>query len=311
VTPRRDREYVRTVEHIMRPYLPDTYAADVAPVVEAVGVPIDGVVHVQAEWKGQGPLGAADETRWLETLPFGVDGQPALRGIIAQADPRDDRIADLLDAHAEASPRFRGIRCISPWHPDRNVRKDADGEGILQSADFLRGFAAVAERDLTFDAYIYSNQLDDVVVLAAEYPKTTIVLDHYAPLVGWGGQMGDQGRTPADRATIFDAWRDAISRLAEHPNVVAKHSGLAFPMHGLPSVPYTRESLAEIVAPLVEHTTDAFGPDRLVFGSNFPMDKALAAYPVIVGALLDLLAPRGPELLRNVFRENAERIYRL
>jgi predicted TIM-barrel fold metal-dependent hydrolase len=48
-----------------------------------------------------------------------------------------------------------------------------------------------------------------------------------------------------------------------------------------------------------------------MFGSNFPMDKALATYPVVVGALLDILAPRGDDLLRKVFRENAERIYRL
>lgn len=311
VTPRRDREFIRTIEHVLRPYLPMTYAADVAPVVEAVGVPVEGVVHVQADWHGQGLLGPVEETRWLETLPFGQEGRPDLLGVVGYADPRSDNIGDVLDAHREASDRFRGIRCMGAWHPDRNVRDYVEGEGLFRSPEFLRGFVAVAERGLTFDAYVYSHQIDDVAVLAKEYPETTIVLDHYAPPVGWGGPMGGQGATPESRAAILSRWRDAISSLAQQPNVVAKHSGLAFPMLGLPTATYTRERLAETVAPLVLHTTDVFGPDRLVFGSNFPMDKALAAYADIVGALTDLLADRGDDLLRKVFRENAQRVYGL
>lgn len=310
VTPKRDQEYVRTTKHILKPYLPADYAADVAPVSDAVGVPVEGVVHVQADWHGDGPLGSVEETRWLETLPFGEAGRPKLIGIVAHADPRSERIGDLLDAHRAASPLFRGIRCMGAWHPDRGVRRYADREGLLRSPDFLRGFAAISERGLTFDAYVYSHQLDDVAVLAKEYPETTIVLDHYAPPVGWGGRMGDQGRTPAAREALLERWRDAISRLAEHSNVVAKHSGLAFPMLGIPTAAYTRETLAELIAPLVLHTTDAFGPDRLVFGSNFPMDKALAPYAAIVGALTDLLADRGDDLLRKVFRDNAQRVYK-
>ncbi len=311
VVPRKVREFLRTTEHVLHPYLPATYAQDAAGTRSTLGVPVDGIVHVQADWQGKGPMGPVEETRWLATLPFGQDGLPQLRGIIGFADPRTDHFAAVLDAHLEASPVFRGIRCMGTWHPDKGVHAYADGEGLFRSADFLRGFAPLAERGLTFDAYVYSHQLDDVAVLAKEYPGTTIVLDHYAPPVGWGGPMGGLGRTESERAAILDQWREGISRLAEHPNVVAKHSGLAFPMLGLPTATYTRASLAETVAPLVEHTTDAFGRDRLMFGSNFPMDKALASHEAVAGALVDLLAPRGEDVLRAVFRENAERIYRL
>ena len=305
VVPTKTREFIRTTEHVLKPYLPDVYAADVAPLT------VEGVIHVQADWQGKGPMGPVGETRWLATLPFGEGGLPRLLGIVAYADPRTDYFADVLDAHLEASPIVRGIRCMGAWHPDKNIHAYADREGMFRQPEFLRGFAALAERGLTFDAYVYSNQLDDVVLLAKEYPDTTIVLDHYAPLVGWGGQMGDTGGTEQERAAILDRWRDALSRLAEHQNVVAKHSGLAFPMLGLPTATYTRASLAEVVAPLVEHTTAAFGPDRLLFGSNYPMDKALAPYPEIVGALADLLVPHGEEVLRKVFRENAQRVYSL
>ena len=54
-----------------------------------------------------------------------------------------------------------------------------------------------------------------------------------------------------------------------------------------------------------------FGPDRLLFGSNYPMDKSVASYGVVVGALADLLADGGPDLLRKVFRDNARAVYRL
>jgi L-fuconolactonase len=99
--------------------------------------------------------------------------------------------------------------------------------------------------------------------------------------------------------------------VAEHQNVVAKHSGLAFPPLGHSERDLDRGRLAELVAPLVEHTTAAFGPDRLVFGSNYPMDKPVARYETIVGALVDLLSPHGPDLVRKVLHDNAQRVYSL
>ncbi|BBH18120.1 hypothetical protein Back2_24070 [Nocardioides baekrokdamisoli] len=308
LAPRSDREFVRTPKHVLRPYLPSTLAADQAPAVGAVGVPVSGVIHVQADWHGADPV---DETRWLETLPFGVDRNPDLLGIVGYADPRQPTFADVLDAHAEASTRFRGIRCMGAWHPDRGVRRYADEEGLLGSPDFLRGFAALAERRLTFDAYVYSHQMDDVAVLAAEYPETTIVLDHYAPPVGWGGPMAGVGRTSGERDRLLADWREAISGLAEHRNVVAKHSGLAFPILGLPNGSWERERIADTMRPLIDHAQDAFGTDRTLFGSNFPMDKALAPYDQVVGALVDVLAPRGGDVLAAVFHENVRRIYAL
>ena len=309
LVPQANRDLVRVPDHVARPYLPDSLAADVAPVPEAVGVPVESVVHVEADWQSPDP---SEETAWVDGLPLGQQNRPRLAAIVAHADPRDERIGEVLDAHARASRRLRGIRCMATWHPDRKVKRWAEREGLLRSREFLDGFGAVAERGLTFDAYVYSTQLDDVAVLAGEYPETTIVLDHYAPPVGWLGPMGSSlGRTQQDRDGCLARWCDDIAVVAACPNVVAKHSGLAFPMLGMPTAPLSRAQLAEAVGPLVEHTTDVFGPDRLMFGSNFPMDKAITDYVTIVGALVDLLAPRGDDLLAKVFRGNAERIYQL
>ncbi len=308
--PQAKRELVLTAEHVAQPYLPQDYAADTAETLDAVGVPVEAAVHVQAGWHGPDP---SEETAWLEALSFGEQGRPSLAAIVGSADPRDPGCGAVLDAHARASDRFRGIRFMTTWHPDRGVMDWIDEPDVMTSAAFLRGFAAVAERDLTFDAYVYSHQLPEVVTLAQEYPETTIVLDHYAPPVGLLGPRGrSTGRSESERRDLFARWRDDLADLAGScPNVVAKHSGLAFPTLGHDERGLTRQQLAERVAPLVEHTTQVFGPDRLVFGSNFPMDKSVAAYGVVVGALADLLAPEGPDVLRKVFRDNARAVYRL
>lgn len=307
-----DREMIRTLENAARPYLPADYARDVAGVPDAVGVPVESVVHVQADWKTKEPLGPADETAWLETLPWGRDGHPRLAGIVGHADPRQPHFAQLLDAHAAASARFRGVRAMTTWHPDKGVTRYAAEPGVLCSRDFLTGFAALAERHLSFDIYVYANQLGDVAALAQEYPETTMVLDHFAPLVGWLGPMGRRtGRSAQERSDLLRRWREDISAVAARPNVVAKLSGLAFPMLGMPTARWSRAEVGSALAPLVEHTTEIFGPDRLLWGSNFPMDRAITDYPRAVGALTDLLAPRGDDLLRKVFRDNAQRVYRL
>jgi predicted TIM-barrel fold metal-dependent hydrolase len=248
----------------------------------------------------------------VQGLPFGVDGAPALGALVVEADPREPGVGELLDRHAEASDRVRGVRFMGAWHPDPKVMRFAEREGLLRSPDFLRGFAAIAERGLAFDAFVYAHQLGDVVMLAGEYPETTIVLDHYAPPVGWLGPMGrSTGRTASERARLVATWRDDMQRLARHLNVVAKHSGLAFPMLGMPTERWSRQRIVDTLAPLVVPTTEWFGADRLVFGSNFPMDKSIADLPEVVGALLDLLAPFGEDVLRGTFRDNARRVYRL
>jgi len=303
------RDLVLTPEHVANPYEPATYAADAAGVTEAVGVPVEAVMHVEAGWKSDDPVG---ETSWLESLPFGLHGAPRLAGIVAHADPREPHFAETLDRHLAASDKVRGIRLSAAFHDDPKLIRFADSPGLLGDPAFLRGFAAVAERRLTFDAWLYSTQLADVAVLAREYPTTTIVLDHYGTPAGLLGPIGKRtGRTAEERAEIFASWRDAIAEVAACPNVVSKQSGIAFPLLGNKNTGIGRDDLAALVAPMVEHAADVFGPDRILFGSNFPMDKAVATLPTIIGAFVDILAPRGPEVLTKVFRDNAVRVYSL
>ncbi len=316
--PQADRELTLTPRHLLRPYRPRDYLTDVVAVEGATGVPIGSAVHIEAGWHTAEELGPTGETRWIDELPFGEGRSPALGAIVGHADPRVAHIGDLLDAHIRAAVRtpFRGIRSMASRHPDPRVRDWCDDDHMLTSPAFLRGFAAVAERELTFEAWVYSHQMHDVVVLAREYPDATIVLDHYATPVGVFGPMGSRtGHTAADRADIYARWFDGIEEIASCPNVVAKHSGLAFPVLGYGHQPSgnigSQATLTDMMGPLIEHTTDVFGPDRLIFGSNYPIDKPNASVAMIIGTLLDVLTPHGPDMLRKVFHDNAVRVYRL
>ena len=306
--PRPNREFIGDPHHVLKPYLPADYRRDADP------VPVASVVHIEASWPTPAHLDAVDETRWLTTLAWGRDGAPRLGGIIVHVDPRWPDAAEVLDAHLAASDLVRGVRMSAANHPDPGVLSFCDRPHLLADADFLRGFAAIAERGLSFEVWIHAHQLPDAVVLATEYPGTTFVLDHYATPVGIFGPRGrSTGRTPRERAELLSRWRDDIAALAERPNVLAKHSGLGMPMlGGVPRRPFTPVSLGaalERCAPLIRHVAETFGADRTMWASNFPIDKPVHTIPASLELVTEALGDDAdlPLLLRDV----ARRTYRL
>lgn len=311
LAPRRDREFVGDPTPFMRPYLPRDYDSD------AGEVPVEAIVHIEVEWVGNGPLGPVDETRWVASLPWGVD-TPALGAIMGAADPVTPEFAELLDAHQAASPLFRGVRTRVEYHPDPDVRATCEAPGKLTSTAFLNGFGALADRGLAFEAWVYSGQLPEVTALAERYPDTTIVLNHLGTPAGVFGPVGrETGRNPGRRRELFLRWRDDLTALAAHPNVVAKVSGLMMPILGHP-VPKRGEPtpvpvLVERISPMLEHALDVFGSDRLIWGSNFPVDKPITSIPNAANAVATALAGHGADdkAIEQVFRRNAERIYGL
>ncbi len=300
--PRSNREFVGDPRYLMDEYLPRDYRADATPA--GVGT----VVHIEAGWQDKAPLADVDETRWIAGLPFGQDGAPALGGIVVHAAPHRPRVVEMLNGHLAASPLVCGVRCLAAHSQDRGVMSWTPAPHLFTEPDFLRGFAAVAERGLTFDLWIYGHQLPDAVVLAKEYPQTTFVLDHYATPVGVFGPRGKHtGATAGARDDILRRWRDDISALAELPNVVAKHSGLGMPVLG--AGPVSREQLRDLAAPLISHLDNAFGPDRTFWSSNYPIDKPNLVLTDSTWMLRDVLAGRFDE--DKMLRRNARRAYRL
>ena len=300
--PRAVRDFAGDPQYLLGNYLPDDYAADAAP------LPVGTVVHVEAGWQSKRPIDSVDETRWVASLPFGRNGNPALGAIVVHADPSEPEVADVLDAHLKASPLVRGVRCVAAHSPDPGVMDFEKRPHLLSEPAFLRGFAAVAQRGLSFEIWVYGHQLSDGLTLAREYSDTTFVLDHYATPVGALAPCGRRtGHTAAERTDILQRWRDDISALAALPNVVAKHSGLGMPALGLGPLP--REEFSDAIAPLVTHLDEAFGPERTFWSSNYPMDKPNIALPEVIWALRRILGDRFNE--DRVLRDNAKRVYRI
>ncbi|HZQ32272.1 MAG TPA: amidohydrolase family protein [Mycobacterium sp.] len=294
--PRAAREFAGDPKYLLNTYLPSDYAADAAP------VEVGEVVHIEAAWQGN----SVGETRWVSSLPFGQDGAPKLGAIVVHGDPAEPEVAEVLDAHRAASPLVRGVRFEAAHSPDQGIMDFAKRPNTLSEPAFLRGFSAIAERNLSFEIWVYSHELPSAVKLATEYPNTTFVLDHYATPIGALAPTGRHtGATAAERKGILDRWRDDISELAALNNVVAKHSGLGMPVLGLGRLP--REQFRDTVAPLVMHLQEAFGPQRTFWSSNFPIDKPNIALPDSIWALREILGDRFDE--NAMLRDNARRVY--
>ena len=316
VLPQADREFAGNPHHLLKPYLPRDYRED------AASVPVGQVVHVEASWEADDPFGKVDETRWVSGLAWGVDGAPRLGAIVAAVDPRRPQAAAVLDAHLEASPLVRGVRFMGAHHPDPGVRDFADGPDLFTDPALLEGFAHVAERSLSTELWCYGHQLASALPLIDAYPEATFVLDHHATPAGALGPVGaGTGRDAARRRGMLDRWRDQVSAVAARPNVVAKQSGLGMAALGAPGtqgghVRTPREpgtpaydAFLEAAAPVIRHTHDAFGSDRTMWASNFPVDKPRLSLPATARAVLDVLgADADPQALMH---DVAARVYRI
>lgn len=318
--PQAEREFVLTPQIIGRAYESRQYCADISSVVKVVGVPIESVVVAESYWRLGGTddpetiRHAVDEVRYLENLPFGIGTAPRLGAMMVRADPRSESFVERLDAQLAMSDRIRGIEINATRHPDPKVRSAGPVDGMLASASLLNGIEKVAERNLAVEVFVYSHQLHDVITLAREFPDTTVIISHSGCPVGAFGPVGLRtGTTAAARADILRLWRERMTSLAAERNVIVKLSGLAMPVLGYGREPWGniggRDTLTQMIGPLVRHVVAHFGADHVMFGSNFPIDKPNASIDTVITSLLDILEPWGEHMLRNIFRETARSVY--
>jgi predicted TIM-barrel fold metal-dependent hydrolase len=145
-----------------------------------------------------------------------------------------------------------------------------------------------------------------------------IVLNHLGTPAGIFGPVGKRtGTNPSLRRELFLRWRDDLTAVAAHPNVVAKVSGLMMPILGHPvprrGKPTPVPVLLERISPLVDHALDVFGADRLLWGSNFPVDKPITSIGNSAEAIATAIAGHGGGRLEleQIFRSTAQRIYQV
>jgi predicted TIM-barrel fold metal-dependent hydrolase len=233
-------------------------------------------------------------------------------GIVGTAQLRlGEAAAPVLDAQiAAGGGRFRGIRLGAAWDADPAVpnHRTRPPQGMLGQDDFRAGFALLAPRRLTFEAWCYHRQIPDVTALARAFPDTTIILDHFGGPPGVGSYAGRAGE-------VYTEWRGFITELATCPNVVAKLGGInmevnGFAWHERPRPPSSQE-LTDATRPYYEYTIEKFGVDRCMFESNFPVDAVSCSYTVLWNSFKRLTAKYSAAEKAKLFHDTAARVYRL
>ncbi len=235
----------------------------------------------------------------------------ACAGIVGNVDLRiGDDARRVLETHlAVSGGRLRGIRRGAAWHPDGIKATSANPPpGLLLDAAFRRGFACLAPLGLSFDIWALHTQLDEVTDLARAFPDTVLVLDHV------GGPLGI-GRYAGHRGEVLRTWTSSIRELARCPNVQVKLGGLGmhtlgWDFHSRASPPSSLE-LADAWRPYVQTCIEAFGADRCMFESNFPVDKGSCSYRHLWNAFKRLAAGASDDERTALFSGTATRVYRL
>ncbi|HJS87015.1 MAG TPA: amidohydrolase family protein [Acetobacteraceae bacterium] len=235
----------------------------------------------------------------------------ACAGIVGYADLRlGDRADAVLEAHlAAGGGRFRGIRHIAARHPDLlGSITTAPPLGLMGEASFRAGFARLAAHGLSFDAWQYHTQLDELLDLVRQFPNVPVVINHV------GGPLG-VGPFRGKRDEVFVAWRASMRQLAGCPNVSVKLGGLAMAINGFDFhqqvLPPSSGELAQAWRPWMAECIEAFGAARCMFESNFPVDKGMCSYPVLWNAFKRIAAGASDDEKRALFHDTAARFYRI
>ncbi len=239
------------------------------------GIPIQAMVYVEVAVE---PAYMLLEARAIAAL---AAHEPRLKGIVANAPLEDGACArSYLQALRELGPTIKGVR--------RLLQSERDDFALQPS--FVEGVQLLAEFDFSFDICITHRQLPAVIALVRHCPQVRFVLDHVAKPNIRGGELAP--------------WRDHIRELAGLPNVVCKVSGM------VTEADHAQWSAADL-QPYFDVVYEAFGEDRVMFGSDWPVMLLASSYARWVETLEVLSADLSEVARRKLWAENAIRVYRL
>ncbi|MEO6810280.1 MAG: amidohydrolase family protein [Isosphaeraceae bacterium] len=209
-------------------------------------------------------------------------GEGPMAGAVISGRPNSDGFQEYMTRFKDV-PAIKGVRQV--------LHSAATPQGYALDEWFLRGVRLLGDLDKSFDICMRPGELGDAVKLVDACPGTRFVLDH----------CGNANVRSKDRSV----WRDGLAKVAERSNVVAcKVSGIV--ASAAPD-PWTADDLA----PIVNHVLDRFGPDRVVFGGDWPVCTLAATYRQWFDALTTIVSNRAAADQKKLFHDNAQRIYRL
>ncbi len=295
-------------------YLVDEFLSDVG-----TGHRLVKTVYVECQRRyrteGPVPLRPVGETEFIEAVVSRHQNESDVpeiaAGIVGFADLTLGTDVDaVLEAHIQASSRFRGIRYMSAWHESEQLRnaQTEPTKDLLQSDNFLAGFSCLEKHGLSFDAWVYHTQIDEVGQLARAFPDVRIILNHVGGPVGVGPYSGK-------REEVFEHWREAISNLASEQNIMIKLGGLTMALGGFGWNKREQKpdylELAEHMGRYYHVCIEAFGADRCMFESNFPMDRVSCSYEVLWNAFKQIARCYSEAERAQLFHDTATCAYRI
>ena len=220
-----------------------------------------------------------------------------MQALVISLDPMAKSFQNDLKQQA-ANPFVRGIRSV--------LHTPKTGPGFCLQDDFVVGIQEIGRADLIFDICIRPAELSDAVKLVQASPETTFVIDHCGnadPHIVNGDT--DPGSEPNSNPSWHTSagWKDDMSALAASPNTVCKLSGIVARAQAGWN--------AETLAPTINHCLDVFGPERVVFGGDWPVCLFGTKLSDWVGAFREIISRRNPQMQKQVMHENAQRIYKI
>ena len=333
MTAERDAWLEQTVEEILDPDLPicdphhhlwdrpgDRYMIDEVTSDLGLGHKIVQTLFVECNsmYRASGPA----EMRSVGEIEFvrGIAAQSdsgsygsarVAAGIVGYADlnlgAAVEPVLEALDA--AGSGRFRGVRHSCSWDASDELRSARSAPpGMMADAKFRQGFDVLQRMGYSFDALVYHHQILELADLAGAFPDAVIILNHIGRPLGIGPYAGR-------RDEVFQVWKRDMTALADRPNVVVKVGGLGNRISGFDwhtrSVPPASLELTGTTAPYYLHVIEAFGPERCMFESNFPVDKNSYSYTAVWNSFKRMTKDFTAAEKTLLFHDTAAGAYRL
>jgi len=268
---------------------------------------VEQTVYLECGWADQSVVEALRPVGEVRMVEQAHAKFPSIaNGIVAYANLSLPDVERTLQVY-KAIPSVNGIRNSFTWSSDKNIAMTDGPEHASKEKAFRDGFALLERYGLSFDVWMFREQLDDLIDLVKTFPTTTFILDHCA------GPLGIKSHT---QEGTFPKWEKGVRELAEtSENVHAKLSGLAMPLTGFRhderETPPNSQELAEAWGPYTKVMLDAFGVRRCMFASNFPVDKVSCDYTVMWNAFKLIVKDYSAEDKHALFYDNARRVYKL
>jgi len=262
-------------EPIRRDYPIQEFLSDIA------GCDIVKSVYVQANWAKDR---FEDEVAYVQNA---ADETGFPHAIVGYADFLAPDVRPQIDRLTKYRG-MRGLRMQLQWHKNPQYQF-ASGPDLARDPTLQKNVARLADYGWSFDLQVFAGQMEGAAELADSAPKVTFILQH-------AGMLEDLSETG------WAQWRAGMKRLAARPNVVSKLSALGT---------FINRNDPDHIATIVRETIGIFGPERCLFGSNFPVEKLWTQYRDLVTAYRRALEPLGEATARAALHDTATRVYRL